>query len=293
MEAIEKRSKGEKKAEKDKSPKGGRKKKSKKKKAHERDKFELYQESVQNPPFEVSLFRRIYRKHRNKEPLHFREDFCGTALLCCEWVTRVKEGSAVGVDLDGPTLAWGYENNVQQLKSGAHRIRLERRDVLEATDLRADVVGALNFSYFVFKKRGQLRSYFEKVYESLLEDGIFILDLYGGPEAQIIQEETTEQDSGFDYVWDQAHFNPITGETKCYIHFDFPKAKRMKRAFTYDWRLWTLPEVLDLLEDVGFRETHVYWEGTDEDSGSGNGVFRVSTKGDDARSWIAYVAALR
>ncbi len=164
---------------------------------------------------------------------------------------------------------------------------------MNATRLKADVIAALNFSYFIFKRRPVLKQYFQRVHKALLNDGMLMLDIYGGPQAQVVQEESTEQDPGFDYVWDQDEFNPVTGETKCYIHFDLPDGKRMERAFTYDWRLWTLPEIQDLLTEVGFRKVLVYWEGTDEGSQEGNGEFELSTEGDDAESWIAYIAAFK
>ena len=36
--------------------------------------------------------------------------------------------------------------------------------------------------------------------------------------------------------------------------------------------MWSLPEIREILKEVGFKESHVYWEGTDED-GEGDGVF--------------------
>ena len=257
-------------------------------------KFELYQESVQNAPFEVEFIHDVYKTHRKKRPRKFREDFCGTALLCCEWAKSISGGEAVGLDLDVPTLRWGQKHNVDALDDDvAARVRLMKRDVMSATRIKTDVVAALNFSYFIFKRRSVLKQYFERVLKSLLDDGMLMLDLYGGPQAQVVQEESTEQDPGFDYVWDQDDFNPVTGETKCYIHFDLPDGKRMERAFTYDWRLWSLPEIQDLLTEAGFRKVFVYWEGTDEDSQEGNGEFNLSKEGDDAESWIAYIAAFK
>ena len=257
------------------------------------NKFELYQESVQNAPFEVEFIRHVYKTHRKKEPLKLREDFCGTGLLCAEWVKQVPRGDAVGIDLDGPTLRWGQKQNVDPLGDDASRVRLVKRDVMTSTKFKADVIAALNFSYFVFKKRTRLKQYFQKVHRSLLEGGVLFLDLYGGPQAQVVQEESTEQDEGFDYVWDQDYFNPITCETKCYIHFDLPDGTRIERAFTYDWRLWSIPELEDLLAEVGFKRSFVYWEGTDEETSTGNGEFEISREGDDAESWVAYIVALK
>ena len=32
----------------------------------------------------------------------------------------------------------------------------------------------------------------------------------------------------------------------------------MKHAFTYYWKLWTIPEVLEMLQEAGFAEVHVW-----------------------------------
>jgi len=255
------------------------------------DKFQLYQESVQNPSFEVKFMRQVYRRTRGTEPLRLREDFCGSAVLSCEWTRQVRTGTAIGLDLDRPTLDYAMHTNVAALGEDAGRVRLLRQNVLDASGRdRPDIVAAYNFSWFIFKKREELLKYFRRVHRTLASDGIFMLDIYGGPDAQIIQEETTAHD-GFDYVWDQARYNPLTGETLCHIHFDFPDGTRMKNAFTYDWRLWSIPETADILAEAGFEGLEVYWEGTDRKSGEGNGVFRPSTKGDDSSCWIAYLRA--
>ena len=256
-------------------------------------KHELYQFSVQSPEFETKFLQRVYRQLRDQEPRKLREDFCGTALLSCEWVRRVKEGEAQGLDLDLPTLRWGTTHNVAPLGSRRKRVKLLNRNVLLASGFSPDIVVAFNFSYFVFKTRDLLLQYFSRVHRTLAHGGIFVIDIYGGLEAQRAQEESTDQDEGFTYVWDQTHYNPITGDYLCDIHFDFPDGTRMKKAFTYDWRLWHLPEVVEILRDAGFRDPVVYWEGTDNDTGGGNGVFRRSIRGDDSISWIAYIAALK
>lgn len=240
--------------------------------------------------------RRVYRKARGRLPLRLREDFCGTAILACEWARRVRGGSAVGLDLDRSTLAWAGVHNAASLGSKAGRLRLEYCDVLSADDYESDIVAAFNFSYCVFKDRDILLRYFRRARQTLAEDGMLFLDLYGGPEAQVIQEESREVDGDglcFEYVWDQESYNPVTGETVCHIHFDLPDGSRIEKAFTYNWRLWSLPELKDLLAEAGFTGVDVYWEGTDHINGGGNGVFRHSRKGDDARSWICYLVAAR
>ena len=74
-----------------------------------------------------------------------------------------------------------------------------------------------------------------------------------------------------------------------YIHY---KVKGVKKkylnVFSYDWRMWSVPELRELMEDVGFTDTHVYWEGTTDD-GEGDGEFKSVSQGEDCESWIAYI----
>jgi hypothetical protein len=114
------------------------------------------------------------------------------------------------------------------------------------------------------------------------------LDAWGGGETQFILEEKRRL-NGFDYVWDQAEFDPITHEILCKIHFEFRDGTRMRNAFLYDWRLWTLPELRELMFDAGFANLHVLWEGTDRKTRKGNGIFRRVERGGDEKAWVAYV----
>ena len=75
---------------------------------------------------------------------------------------------------------------------------------------------------------------------------------------------------------------------QCYIHFKFKDGSKLKRAFSYAWRLWTAPEIRDLLLEAGFATVTVYWEGEDED-GEGDGVFTPNDTGEADLAWIAYI----
>jgi hypothetical protein len=78
---------------------------------------------------------------------------------------------------------------------------------------------------------------------------------------------------------------------QCRIHFVFPDGSKMKDAFRYEWRLWSIPEIRELLVEAGFSKTVVYWEGTDEDSDEGDGDFQPTEIGDADAGWIAYISA--
>jgi len=62
---------------------------------------------------------------------------------------------------------------------------------------------------------------------------------------------------------------------------------RLERAFTYDWRLWTLTEIVDCLREAGFANVESYWEGTADDGESGDGNFRKKRRGENCLSWMA------
>jgi cyclopropane fatty-acyl-phospholipid synthase-like methyltransferase len=255
------------------------------------DKHVLYEQSVQCVEAEIDMIDDTFRRLRGRRGNRLREDFCGTANTSCEWVRRRKRNAADAVDLDDSVLDWGRRHHVANLPAEARgRITLHRSDVRDVVSPAPDIVLAMNFSYQIFKTRQQLRDYFRSVRDSLAEDGVFFLDAYGGYDAYREIEETTEFE-GFTYVWDQARYNPVTGEMMCYIHFRFPDGSKIKRAFSYRWRLWTLPEIQEILKEAGFTRTLVYWEGTDSKTGEGDGRYTPTEIGDADPSWICYLSA--
>ena len=255
------------------------------------DRHVLYEASVQDPAADVAFIERVYKKARGRLPLSLREDFCGTAALCAEWVRRGKERRAVGLDLHKPTMAWGSKRHLQPLGVAAGQVRLLQRNVLDGMDEFVEATVAFNFSYCALRKRDEMRRYFEAVHRGTLPEGAFFLDIHGGSESFEVMQETTKY-PGFTYVWDQGPYDPITGFSTRRIHFRFADGTEMKNAFTYPWRMWTLVELQDLLHEAGFAQVDVYWEGTDA-KGGGNGVFRRARKGKDEASWIAYIVAWR
>jgi hypothetical protein len=117
------------------------------------------------------------------------------------------------------------------------------------------------------------------------------MDCFGGSECyEANEEETDHEDDGFSYFWDQDSYNPITNEAQFYIHFQRDGETKREKVFSYDWRLWSIPELRDILTDVGFKKTTIYWEGTDE-NGEGDGVYTPTEQGEDCESWVAYIIA--
>jgi len=257
------------------------------------DRHVLYQKSVQSVDAEIDFVIETYKTLRGRHPTVLREDFCGTAISACEFVRRRPANRAIGVDLDQPTLDWGKKKNIARLKPEAQkRITLLREDVRTVRPDPADCVLAMNFSYFCFSDRATMRGYFENVREGLAPGGLFILDAYGGSDAfKEMREKRPIEEGNFTYVWDQHSYDPITGSAVCKIHFHFPDGSKIRDAFVYHWRLWTLPELRELLLEAGFARATVYWEGTDDDTGEGNGDFEPRDHGDADPAWIVYIVA--
>ncbi len=254
------------------------------------DKYDLYRQAVQSPETDVDFFKRVYKELRGSSAEIFREDFCGTFLLSTTWVKNRPQHKAVAVDIDPEPLEYGRNHYWQKLPVLTQkRLKIFEGDVLASRLPEADIVAALNFSYFVFKKRSQLRAYFSNVFNSLRKKGLFVLDVFGGTQCTDAIEDK-EKRPGFTYFWDQESFDPVTNEALFHIHFQLNGSKKIENVFTYDWRMWSIPELRDLLDEVGFKRTHIYWEGTTR-NGQGDGKFSRTEQGEACLSWIAYIVA--
>jgi SAM-dependent methyltransferase len=266
------------------------------------DKHVLYEASVQNVEFELDFLNRVYKGARGRKPTALREDFCGTAQLAAGWVASAPERTAVGIDLDEATLHWGTVRHVLPLGDAAGRIQLFRGDVLETPVPRADVAVAFNYSYSVFKTRELLRRYFRAVRAGLRRDGLFVVDAFGGTGSTEVGEERrkvgpVKRADGlrvprFTYVWKQHRYNPVTHELYATMGFELGDGTVIERAFTYDWRFWTLPELRETMQEAGFGRADVYIEGWDEEAEEGDDVFRRRVRFEDQEGWLAYVVAM-
>ncbi len=282
--------------------KGAKGAKGKGKKAPLPHKHVLYEASVQGVECDLDFLEEIYGKLRGRPFRTIREDFCGTAAFACEWIRRGEEHEAWGVDLDQPTLDWGVENHVAGLGDAASRLTLLNENVLDVKIPPVDVIVALNYSYWVFKERKTLLGYFESCRRGLNEGGVLCLDLFGGTESmqgEIEERSDVEKSRGpngekvpaFTYYWNQAEFDPITHDFLCHIHFKVDGRAKQKKVFTYDWRLWTIPELRDLLLEAGFAGLDVYIEGFDEATGEGDGEYEIKTTMENEDVFLAYLIA--
>ncbi|CAK9153816.1 unnamed protein product [Ilex paraguariensis] len=122
-----------------------------------------------------------------------------------------------------------------------------------------DIVCAFNYSCCCLHTRQELVLYFKHALNALnRKGGIFVMDLYGGTSSEC-ELRLQRRFPNFTYVWEQAGFDIIQRKTRISLHFNLTKQhKKLRHAFSYSWRLWSLPEVKDCLEDAGFRSVH-FW----------------------------------
>ncbi len=261
------------------------------------DKFAMYEASVQNPEHDVSIISDFYRDFNDKDPRIIREDFCGTFSFCCEFVKRHPKNKAIGLDLCEETIEYGRKRHLSLLtKEQQSRVNILPQNVQSKT-AKTDAIVACNFSYFIFKTRKEMLKYFSCALNSLKDDGIFVLDFFGGPEAEVVDKEkrvVRHPDlKPFKYIWDLEKFNPITREGMFHIHFKYTKGgPKIEKAFTYDWRMWSIREIKDMLEEVGFSSSHVYWESDDGD-GEGDGTFYRTEIEDNDPTYLGYIVATK
>jgi hypothetical protein len=252
------------------------------------DKYDFYRRAVQSPDTDVEFLRNTYRELKLHDPLTLREDFCGTFNICCEWVKLNNKHLAHGIDFDPEPIAYGCDQNLPELTaSQRERIEIHQENVLNPGLPHADIIAAMNFSHYIFKDRAVMKSYFHNCYATLNVGGIFVADCFGGSRCFEENEDSTDH-RAFTYYWHQKSYDPVTGHAQFAIHFK-PKGRRKRKdVFTYDWRIWSIPELREMMMETGFRKTHVYWEGTTK-SGEGDGVFRATDIGEECQAWIAYV----
>ena len=212
---------------------------------------------------------RVYRRLNGRTFCLLREDFCGTAAVACGWVMRRPENRAWGYDIDRPTLEWAK----------AHRLPgcAPPRSVSRSTVATSAACAGLSSTPWPrsttpigCSSSPELLGYFRGARVSATR-GLVFLPTFGGTEAMSVIEERRpipasrsldgERVPAFTYIWHQAVFNPIDHHLLCHIHFRFRDGTELKRAFTYDWRMWTLPELTDVLQEAGFARADVYVEG--------------------------------
>ncbi len=253
--------------------------------ARNADRHALYEIAVQRPEVMIGFIEDYAEQVLGRTVSVLREDFCGTANLSAHWVCRGEDRRATGVDHDGDVLEWADRHNRRTLGAAGERLKLVGADVMRCR-AKAEVIVALNFSPWIYHDRPGMLAYLRHARRHVRPGGMVILDAFGGP-GSIVPCLDERPFSGFDYLWEQVAFDPVTGRMVCRIHFRFPNGSMLRSAFEYDWRMWTLPELRDLLAEAGFASSDVYFE---SEAGF---IHQTETADGDTAAWVAYLVGLR
>lgn len=217
-----------------------------------KDKYQLYIDAVQDPEGLMVFLDHVVEGKGNKEnPPFLREDFAGTGINCHYWNKTTPAGSgAVAVDIDPEPLEWGKSKFVRS--KNMNETKFCNIDSLEF-EHPSDVTLCLNSSIFSIHRRSELLKYFKDTYSRLNDDGVFVFEIYGGPMAYMTGKDEIEYDD-FTFIWEQRSFNTLTNRSENHISFKLDNGQRLNDVFNYDHRIWTLPELMDILEDTEFAD---------------------------------------
>ncbi len=219
------------------------------------DALDLYERTVQDAERTVQLLHALH----GTEPRVLGEDFAGSAALSRAWVARGSDHRAFAVDHDGAALA-----------RGAHvRVATEVVDVRSSAIQRlgpCDVVHAGNFSIGELGTRAEFIDWARNARSRLLPGGIVALDTYGGESAWRVGtlERRRVLADGTEIRWcfEQRSADPRTARVVNALSFRIVREGEVvasfPEAFTYRWRLWSIPEIVDVLHEVGFEAARVH-----------------------------------
>ncbi|XP_057455996.1 uncharacterized protein LOC130747159 [Lotus japonicus] len=205
----------------------------------------------------------------------------------------------ISLSQNSETLETGVLESDTQTSSVAQDVELTKRNFPLPG---RDIVCAFNYSCCCLHKRADLILYFKHARDALsTKGGIFVMDLYGGSSSEH-KLRLQRRFPNFTYVWEQAEFDIIQRKTRISLHFHLKKEQRkIRHAFSYSWRLWTLPEIRDCLEEAGFRSVHFWIREMPDTSeitrtegfGTGKDVkYEETTSFQQQDSWNAYIVGV-
>lgn len=243
--------------------------------------LDLYELAVQSADMQARFLRSLHKG----QPRVLGEDFAGPAGIARAWLRLDEDHQAIAVDRDPVPLEhaamrqreWDLRSDAPSAKrAGIDRLTLRVRDVMEAGD-HTDIIAAFNFALGELHSRAQLMTYLRHLLFRLEPGGVFVADVYGGPDAQAagVYDRAVELPDAWgggtlSYEWQQVWADPATGLVCNAIHFTLPDGTRIEDAFVYHWRLWGVAELREAMLEAGFRSTEVYESYGDAVDGEGN-----------------------
>jgi len=263
---------------------------------HAVDRYDLYERCVQAP----AIMARFLRAVHGGAPRTLREDFCGTGAVSRAWVQNSPPGPqtsrAVCVDIDAGVLAAAQERALQA--NVASHVAFIKADAIGpavgAEAGSADIVLVGNFSIGYIGTRRMLLNYMQMSRQRLRPGGIFVCDTYGGASAfkpgGFERRVVLEDGSLVSFAWERVACDPLRGTVENAASFRILRAGQVEhefpRAFTYRWRLWSIAELREALEEAGFVSTEVH---TRVDAESGGGIVPVRNPHELGEDWAVAV----
>jgi len=167
---------------------------------------------------------------------------------------------------------------------------------------RVDLLVALNFSVCELHERRDLVAYFKHARSRLRRGGCFVADLYGGDGAftsgRLRETHRGPRGEKVVYEFEQREADALTSRVVDALHFDVTPRRgarvRLRDAFVYDWRLWSLPELRDALRDAGFSSSEVHSRFEHARDGRGRVHVRpLRSSSELGASWCVFVVGRR
>jgi predicted RNA methylase len=250
------------------------------------DRYALYEACVTDGP----RLARFAQAVHGKRPRTLAEHFSGTGALARAWAALSPRHRAVAVDSDPEPLT---------RLADAPRVTVEVADVRRSR-ARADVIAATNFPVGYLHERRDLTGYLRHARSRLAPGGVFFCDTYGGRDAFTPLTLVRRVKLGAFHVeqrWEQREADARTNVVLDALHFRVSRGKvvrRLRDAFVYRWRLWSIPELRDAMLEAGFRSVEVH----DRLGGAIDGAGKLLVRPMDERdtldeNWVAYVVARR
>jgi len=78
---------------------------------------------------------------------------------------------------------------------------------------------------------------------------------------------------------------------KCHIHFHFPDKSKLKKAFSYTWRVWGARELREILSEAGFSDAIVYRQKFDPKTDEALDEYIATDDAEDYACWLGYIVA--
>ncbi|QDU33076.1 hypothetical protein KS4_11170 [Poriferisphaera corsica] len=260
----------------------------------------LYRSAVQHPEAEVAFLERVYMHYfEGEQPTLLREDFAGTCAISSAWVMMDEDNRALAIEIDYPTAVWADKFISHEIQERSEDVIILVDDVMNVNEPEVEIVASMNFSTLIYHSKLELIAYFKHVRKCLLDNGIFVMDVFGGAGSKQVgvQERAMvvpgEQDLKIKYQWEQRSYDARNQRIDCRIHFERENGERLVDAFCYDWRLWSLADLQAMMIEAGFDDSEVWCDVYNTEIGQSDGYYKPADVYPDRQDWIAYVVGVK